>query len=102
MHVDAGLQSPSGKKEFGCGDGASKGLKKVEEFQEPMQIEERPIPVIGAATKSTEKVVSMVEILKNFFMLITWRSSVRSAMHAASQFPGRGPRDVDDAPAPGR
>ena len=60
MHVDAGLQSPSGKKEFGCGDGASKGLKKVEEFQEPMQIEERPIPVIGAATKSTEKVVSLV------------------------------------------
>ena len=59
MHVDAGLQSPSGKKEFGCGDGASKSLKKVEEFQEPMQIEERPIPVIGAATKSTEKVVSL-------------------------------------------
>ena len=66
MHVDAGLQSPSGKKEFGCGDGASKGLKKVEEFQEPMQIEERPIPVIGAATKSTEKVVSGY---KTFFML---------------------------------
>ena len=30
----------------------------------------------------------------------TWRSGVRSAMHAASQFPGKGPTDVDDAPAP--
>ena len=30
----------------------------------------------------------------------TWRSGVRSAMHAASQLPGRGPTDVDDAPAP--
>ena len=29
-----------------------------------------------------------------------WRSGVRSAMHAASQLPGRGPRDVDDANAP--
>ena len=29
-----------------------------------------------------------------------WRSGVRSAMHAASQLPGRGPADVDDAPAP--
>ena len=29
----------------------------------------------------------------------TWRSGVRSAMHAASQLPGRGPTDVDDAPA---
>ena len=28
------------------------------------------------------------------------RSGVRSAMHAASQLPGRGPTDVDDAPAP--
>ena len=28
-----------------------------------------------------------------------WRSGVRSAMHAASQLPGRGPTDVDDAPA---
>ena len=27
-------------------------------------------------------------------------SSVRSAMYAASQLPGRGPSDVDDAPAP--
>ena len=32
----------------------------------------------------------------------TWRSGVRSAMHAASQLPGRGPNDVDDAPAPAR
>ena len=32
----------------------------------------------------------------------TWRSSVRSAMREASQFPGRGPTDVDDAPAPAR
>ena len=30
----------------------------------------------------------------------TWRSGVRSAMHAASQSSGRGPTDVDDAPAP--
>ena len=29
----------------------------------------------------------------------TWRSGVRSAMHTASQIPGRGPTDVDDAPA---
>ena len=29
-----------------------------------------------------------------------WRSGVRSAMRAASQLPGRGPTDVDDAPAP--
>ena len=32
----------------------------------------------------------------------TWRSGVRSAMLAASQLPGRGPTDVDDAPAPVR
>ena len=30
----------------------------------------------------------------------TWRSGVRSAMHAASQLPERGPTDVDDAHAP--
>ena len=30
----------------------------------------------------------------------TWRSSVRSAMGAASQLSGRGPTDVDVAPAP--
>ena len=30
----------------------------------------------------------------------TWRSGVRSAMHAASQLPGKVPTDVDDAPAP--
>ena len=29
-----------------------------------------------------------------------WRSGVRSAMHAASQLPGRGHTDMDDAPAP--
>ena len=29
-------------------------------------------------------------------------SSVRSAMRAASQLPGKGPTDVDDAPAPAR
>ena len=28
-----------------------------------------------------------------------WRSSVRSAMHAASQLPGSEPTDVDNAPA---
>ena len=28
-----------------------------------------------------------------------WRSGVRSAIRAASQLPGRGPTDVDDAPA---
>ena len=28
----------------------------------------------------------------------TWISAVRSAMHTASQLPGRGPTDVDDAP----
>ena len=32
----------------------------------------------------------------------TRRYSVRSAMRAASQLPGRGPSDVDDAPAPAR
>ena len=30
----------------------------------------------------------------------TWRSGVRSAMCAASQLPGKGPTDEDDAPAP--
>ena len=30
----------------------------------------------------------------------TWRSGVRSAMCAASQLTGKGPNDVDDAPAP--
>ena len=30
----------------------------------------------------------------------TWRSGVRSAMHAASQLPGRELTDVDDVPAP--
>ena len=30
----------------------------------------------------------------------TWRSGVRSAMHAASQLPGRGPAVVDMAPVP--
>ena len=28
----------------------------------------------------------------------TWRSDVRSAMRAASQLPGKGPTNVDDAP----
>ena len=32
----------------------------------------------------------------------TWRSGVRSAMPAASQLPGKGITDVDDAPAPAR
>ena len=30
----------------------------------------------------------------------TWRSDVRSAMRAASQLPGKGPTEVDDALAP--
>ena len=30
----------------------------------------------------------------------SWRSGVRSAMHAANQLPGRGPSDVDVAPVP--
>ena len=30
----------------------------------------------------------------------TWRSGVRSAIRAASQLPGKGPTDVEDAPAP--
>ena len=30
----------------------------------------------------------------------TWRSGVRSAMHAASQLSGRGPTDVDVDPVP--
>ena len=30
----------------------------------------------------------------------TWRSGVRSAMHTASQLPGRGSTDVDVAPVP--
>ena len=29
----------------------------------------------------------------------TWKSGVRSDMHAASQLPGKGPTDVDDASA---
>ena len=32
----------------------------------------------------------------------TWRSGVRSAMRAASQLPGKGPTNVDVAPAPAR
>ena len=32
----------------------------------------------------------------------TWRSGVRSAIYAASQFPGRGPTVVDIAPVPAR
>ena len=32
----------------------------------------------------------------------TWRSDVRSAMPAASQLPGKGPTNLDDAPAPER
>ena len=32
----------------------------------------------------------------------TWRSGVRSALRAASQLPGKGSNDVDDAPAPAR
>ena len=32
----------------------------------------------------------------------TWRSRVRSAMHAASQLPGMGPTVVDIAPVPAR
>ena len=32
----------------------------------------------------------------------TWRSGVRSAMHAASQLSGRGSTDVDVAPVPAR
>ena len=32
----------------------------------------------------------------------TWRSGVRSAMHTASQLPGKGPTVVDDAPASAR
>ena len=30
----------------------------------------------------------------------TKKSGMRSAMRAASQLPGKGPTDVDDAPAP--
>ena len=30
----------------------------------------------------------------------TWKSGVRSAMRAASQLPGRGPTDVNNASAP--
>ena len=33
---------------------------------------------------------------------LSWRSGVRSAMHAASQLSGRGPADVDVAPVPAR
>ena len=32
----------------------------------------------------------------------TWRSGLRFAMLTASQLPGKGPTDVDDAPAPAR
>ena len=33
-------------------------------------------------------------------IILTATSGVRYAMRAASQLPGRGPTDVDDAPAP--
>ena len=40
---------------------------------------------------------------------LTWKklmqkekTTIRSAIHAASQLPGRGPTDVNDAPAPAR
>ena len=33
---------------------------------------------------------------------VTWRSGVRSAMHTASQLPGRVPTVVDMAPIPAR
>ena len=35
-----------------------------------------------------------------FYNLEAGRSGVRSAIRAASQLPGRGTTDVDDAPAP--
>ena len=35
-----------------------------------------------------------------FYDKDVWTSSVRYAMRAASQLPGREPTDVDDAPAP--
>ena len=46
----------------------------------------------------------MVKTLKKYSSLerSTWRSGVRSAMRAASQLPGKGPTDVDDAPASAR
>ena len=71
MHVDAGLQSPGVKKEFSAGEGTNKGLKTVEEFQEPMQVEEKTIPVLGSTNKSTEKVVSCVtEMLGNCMCML--------------------------------
>ena len=32
----------------------------------------------------------------------TWRSGVRSAMHAATQLPAKGPTVMDTAPVPAR
>ena len=37
---------------------------------------------------------------KELAIKMCMRSGVRSAMRAASQLPGKGPTDVDDAPAP--
>ena len=43
--------------------------------------------------------VLLCENLYLFFCFALMNSGVRSAMHVASQFSGRGPTDVDDAPA---
>ena len=43
---------------------------------------------------------SMVSFIFVKWSRHTWRSGVRSAMHAASQLFGRGPTDVDVAPVP--
>ena len=41
-------------------------------------------------------------LVKNIIFSFFFLPGVRSAMRAASQLPGKGPTDVDDAPAPAR
>jgi hypothetical protein len=53
MHTDPSLHSPTLKKDISIS-------KTVEEFKEPMQIEEKSIPVILSGGKAIEKVVSVM------------------------------------------
>ena len=39
---------------------------------------------------------------EKYIRMCAWKSSVRTAMPAASQLPGQEPTDVDDAPASAR
>lgn len=56
MHTEAGFHSPVPKKD-NISDGESVHLSKtIEEFKEPMQIEEKSIPVIMSGGKAIERV----------------------------------------------